>query len=81
MAFHIKNAETEALARRLAALRRVGLTEAVTGALRNELEREEAKPDLVERALAFSRRVRAEGRPDLGQPADKAFIDSLYERD
>lgn len=39
MAFHIKNAETEALARRLAALRGVGLTEAVTGALRNELAR------------------------------------------
>lgn len=79
MAFHIKNAETEALARKLAALRGVGLTEAVTSALRSELEREERKPDLVERIREFGERVRGKGRPELRGPADKTFIDSLYE--
>ena len=79
MAFHVKNPETERLARKLAAIRGAGLTEAVTVALRNELEREEGKPDFVEQALAFSRRLKAKGRPELRQPVDRAYIDSLYE--
>ena len=40
MAFHIKNPQTNALARRLAALKNTGLTEAVHTALAHELERE-----------------------------------------
>ena len=47
MAFHIKNAETDALARKVAALKKVGLTEAVHAALSHELEREQAKPSLA----------------------------------
>lgn len=81
MAFHIKNRETEALARKVAALRGVGLTEAVHEALRKELEREQQQPDLVERTIAFANALRARGRPDRGKPADKDFIDSLYEND
>jgi antitoxin VapB len=81
MAFHIKNAETDALARRVAALKKTGLTEAVHTALAHELERENAKPSLVERTLQFAREVRARGNPEKGLPADKAFIDSLYEDD
>jgi antitoxin VapB len=81
MAFHIKNRETEALARKVAALKGVGLTEAVHDALRKELEREEQQPDLIERSIAFAKALRARGRPDLGKPADKDFIDSLYEDD
>jgi antitoxin VapB len=38
MAFHIRNSETDALARELAALKKVGLTEAVHEALLHELE-------------------------------------------
>lgn len=81
MAFHIKNPETDALARKVAAAKGIGLTQAVHEALSNELEREQGKPDLVERTRAFAEALRARGRPDLGKPADKDFIDSLYEDD
>jgi antitoxin VapB len=40
MALNIKNVETEQLARELARRRGTGITEAVTHALRNEVERE-----------------------------------------
>jgi len=44
MGLNIKNSETEKLARELARLRGQGITEAVTGALRREVERERRKP-------------------------------------
>jgi antitoxin VapB len=81
MAFHIKNPETDALARKVAALKKTGLTDAVHEALRNELAREQAKPSLVDVGIAFLRDLRSKGRPDQGQPANKAFRDSLYEKD
>lgn len=79
MAFYIKNAETDALARRVAALKKTGLTEAVHTALQHELEREQEKPSLVELSREFARRLRAKGDPTKSLPADKEFIDSLYE--
>jgi antitoxin VapB len=79
MAFHIKNRETDALARKVAALKKVGLTEAVHTALAHELEREQGKPSLVELGVQFCRELRAKGNPTKGQPVDKAFRDSLYE--
>ena len=79
MAFHIKNPETDALAREVAALKKVGLTEAVHGALQKELERELGKPSLIEISAGFARKLRAMGDPAKGLPADKEFIDSLYE--
>lgn len=81
MAFHIKNAETDALARKVAALKGTGLTEAVHNALLNELRQEQSKPSLVDVGMKFAREFRAKGNPDKGLPADKAFIDSLYEDD
>lgn len=81
MAFHVKNPTTDALARKVAALKGIGLTQAVHEALRHELEREEGKPDLVELGLKFSRELRARSNPERGKPADKDFIDSLYEDD
>jgi antitoxin VapB len=44
MALNIKNPETEKLARELARRRKQGITEAVTDALRKEVERERRKP-------------------------------------
>jgi antitoxin VapB len=79
MAFHIKNAETDALARKVAALKGTGLTEAVHNALLNELRRERSKPTLVDRSIEFARQLRAKGDASKGLPADKAYIDSLYE--
>jgi antitoxin VapB len=81
MAFHIRNPETDALARKVAALKKTGLTEAVHVALMHELERERSKPSLVEMGVRFCRELRARGHPERGAPADKAFRDSLYERD
>ncbi len=81
MAFHIKNRETEVLARKVAALKGAGLTETVHEALRNELARELGKPNLVELGLELVRTLRAKAGPGAGRKADKAFRDSLYERD
>lgn len=79
MAFHIRNPETDALARKVAAVKGVGLTEAVHEALRHELERAAPEQDLIEASHAFARRLRQLGNPERGLPADKEFIDSLYE--
>lgn len=81
MAFHIKNAKTDALARKVAALKKTGLTETIHSALIHELEREQAKPSLVEIGVKFTRDLRARSRPERGKPADKEFRDSLYEDD
>jgi antitoxin VapB len=78
MALYIKNREAEALAREIAAERAVGVTEVVLSALRNERKRRSGE-SLVEWTKAFHERVRAIGNPEKGLPADKAFIDSLYE--
>jgi antitoxin VapB len=81
MAFHIKNAATDALARKVAALKKTGLTETVHAALAHELEREQGKPSLVEIGVKFCRDLRARGNPAKGKSVDKAFRDSLYEDD
>jgi len=81
MAFRIKNPETDALADKVAARKKKGLTEAVHAAHSHELERERAKPSLVDVGVKFVRDLRAKGRPELGNPADKAFRDSLYDSD
>lgn len=78
MAFHIKNPETDALARKVAALKKIGLTEAVHTALAHELEREQGKPSLVDLGVQFCRDLRARSNPQKGKPADKAFRDGLY---
>lgn len=79
MSILIKNRDTDALAREVARLKGVGLTEAVHAALERELEAIAAEPSFVERGLAFAKRLREKGDPARGKPADKAFIDSLYE--
>ena len=38
-----------------------------------------ANPSLVEISMEFARAVRAKGDPSKGLPANKEFIDSLYE--
>lgn len=77
MAFHIRNPETDRLARKVAALKGIGLTEAVHEALAQQLEREQAKASSVEIALEFVKRFKAERDPEKSLPADKAFFDSL----
>ena len=78
MALYVKDNEVDRLARRLASLRNASKTEVIRQALLNELEREEAKPSLVEVGVAFCRSLRSKGDAMRAAPADKAFIDSLY---
>ncbi|GGE07142.1 hypothetical protein GCM10011390_27740 [Aureimonas endophytica] len=59
MPFHVKHAETDALARELARLRRSGLTEAVHFALAKAVAEEKAKEPLAAIALAFCRELAA----------------------
>lgn len=79
MPLYVKDPQVDALAVELTALKGSTKTEAVREALRNEIARTKAEPDLVEQTRAYTRRLRA--RVGLGKPADKTFIDSLYERD
>jgi antitoxin VapB len=79
MALHIKKPETDALVRKVAALKKIDLTEAVHAALAHELAREQGKLSLVELAVQFCQDLRARGSPHRAQPADKAYRDSLYE--
>ncbi|WP_352902925.1 type II toxin-antitoxin system VapB family antitoxin [Mesorhizobium sp. M1307] len=51
----VPHPETDVLARWVAALKRIGLTEAVHAALKHELEREHARPSLVEIGVRFCR--------------------------
>ena len=59
MPFHIKNPDTDALARRYASLKKLGLTEAVHLALEEALVREAAKPSLPDVAAGFYRELKA----------------------
>jgi len=81
MALFVKDPEVDKLAERLVAIRKVSKTEAVRQALLHELEREGAIPSLVEQGVEFSRALRARANAAGGKSADKAFIDSLYERE
>ena len=78
MALYVKDVQVDELAQRVATLRRISKTEAVRQALLHELEREGVAKSLVERGMEFARALRQRGNPAAGQPADKAFIDSLY---
>jgi antitoxin VapB len=66
-------------ARKVAAIKKIGLTEAVHTALEHELAREKAKLSLVEVGVQFCRDLRARGNPARGKPFDTAFHDRLYE--
>jgi len=81
MALYVRDPEVDRMAERLSRLNKVSKTEAVRGALRRELERVAPQSDFVERGLAFVRELEARAPRERGQPIDKAWIDSLYERD
>lgn len=79
MALFVKDPEVDRLAERLVAIKKITKTEVVRQALLHELEREQAEPSLVELSVEYCRKLRAQSNPEEGLPADKAFIDSLYE--
>lgn len=84
MPLYVKDPEVDQLAERLSRLGGISKTEAVKRALRRELERLEApsgppgSSDALDQILALTRDLKARQGPNP-LPADKAFIDSLYE--
>ncbi len=78
MSFHIRNPDTDAAVRRLAASMGVSLTEAVRIAAENELQR--AQPKRTESDFMKSVhevQARLAKYPKTGRKADKAFFDWL----
>ncbi|MER8421778.1 type II toxin-antitoxin system VapB family antitoxin [Mesorhizobium sp. M1428] len=79
MAFHIKNPETDALAPRVAALKRTGLTEAGHAALEHELEREQARASWWRSASGSAGICEPRASLIKADPPTRRFRDSLYE--
>jgi antitoxin VapB len=75
MPFHVRDEETDSLVRELARRKRVGLTEAVKVAVRNELKAEAAQVPLRDRLRKIAEAIAA--YPDTGAKADKKFFDDL----
>jgi antitoxin VapB len=75
MAFHIRDEETDQLARKLARIKKVGLTEAVKASLRDAVRKEEAKVPLMERLRPILDEIKK--YPETGKKADKKFFDDL----
>jgi antitoxin VapB len=80
MPLYIKDNAIDELARQYqAAIKAPSKTEAVRLALQKALNDRRAQPTLADVAAAFCHELKARSNPDLGQPADKAFLDSLYD--
>jgi antitoxin VapB len=75
MAFHIRDPETDRLARELAQIQGDGITNAVKSALEAKLADERRKVPLLERIKDITDEIAA--APDTGLKADKAFYDWL----
>ena len=76
MAFHIRDPETDRLARELARLKHTGITEAVRSALEAKLTEERCKIPLMERIKDITDEIAA--APKTGLQADKAFFDEMW---
>ena len=82
MQLNIKNEEAHRLAAALARLTGESMTEAVTEALRERLDREKARrgrTGMAERLLEIGRRHAARLPPD--HPSSIEMIDELYDED
>lgn len=75
MAFHIRDPETDRLARELAHLQGNGITDAVRSALAAKLAEERRKVPLMERIKDITDELNAKADPNF--KADKAFFDWL----
>lgn len=71
MALHIRNRHAEERVRHLAEMKKIGITQAITLAVENEIKR----APLAERIRPLQERLAK--IPDSGLKADKAFYDSL----
>ena len=76
MALHVRDPETDALVRKLAQRKGLGITETIREAVRKELAEDENKLSLWERTADIRARIAA--YPDTGLKADKTFFDDLW---
>jgi antitoxin VapB len=76
---NIRNPQARELARRLASLRRVSLTEAVVGALEAEIQREETRIPLGERLSALADRTLAKAG-EGGRTVSEDERDAMWSR-
>ena len=74
MALYIKDSEVDALARELAAAKKLNKTEAVREALKHALERQRGKPSVVEVAVRFARELRARGEAKARPEGRQAIL-------
>ncbi len=79
MVLHVRDAETDALARELARRRGISVTEAVREAVEEALAQENRKLSLWERMADL--RARVSTFPLTGDVVDKRFYDSLSGED
>ena len=79
MPLYVRDPEVDRLVGQLAERQKLPKSEVVRQALREKWERLEAEPSLVEKTAAFVRELHERWGEPKGPPADKAFIDSLYE--
>lgn len=75
MAFHIRDKETDQLVRELARKEKVGLKDAVKGAVRDRLKALDKKPKLHDRLSEIADEIAR--APKTGKKADKKFFDEL----
>ena len=79
MPLNIRSEEVNQLAERLARRKQVNKTDAVRGALENELRRLDDQRPLAERIRPIQERLMS--APLTGLEADKAFYDSFDDED
>ncbi len=75
MAFYVRDEATDAAVRKLARLRKQGLTETIRPAVEAEISRERDNVPLGKRLAPLVERYRR--YPETGADADKAFFDAL----
>jgi antitoxin VapB len=76
MAFHIKDAATDAAVRRLAKLKGKTLTATIREAVEHEYARARSEIPLIDRLKPIQEELKSRSKPG-GLPADKAFFDEL----
>ena len=75
MIIHVRDERVDTLARELADIRGISITDAIREALQSALASESEKPSLWERTQDIRHRIAA--YPRTGLEADKAFFDSV----
>jgi len=78
MTLQIRDARARELAQKLAAKRKITMTEAVVQALDNELRREAEKEPLAVRLKRIAAELAAHGRPG-GRAMPKGEIDEMWD--